>query len=85
MILSSEITYDLCSMVKMTQKILYRPMIRVKKPLELVHTNLVSSVMTTLTGKHYYILFKNDYSSVIKVYGLKLKDQIYNKYIDIKQ
>ena len=74
MILGSEAVCDSCSMVKVTQKVLCRPMTRAKKPLELVHTNLVGSVMTTLTGEHYYILFKNDYNDVVKVYNLKLKN-----------
>ena len=59
-------------------------MTRAKEPLKLVNTDLVSPVATTLTGEHYYILFKNDYNDVIKVYGLKLKDQIYEKYIEYK-
>ena len=71
-------------MVKVTQKVLYKPIIRIKKPLELIHTDLMSSVTTTLTDEHYYILFKNDYSSVVKMYGLKSKDQIYEKYIEYK-
>ena len=83
-ILSSEATCDLCSMMKATQKVLHRPMTRVKKPQELIHTDLVSSVVTTLTDECYYILFKNDYSGVVKVYDLKLKNQIYEKYIEYK-
>ena len=71
-------------MAKATQKVSYRPMIRAKEPLELVHTDLVGSVVTTLTGEHYYILFKDDYSGVVKVYDLKLKDQVYEKYIEYK-
>ena len=71
-------------MIKATQKVLHRLMTRAKKPLELVHTDLVGSVVTTLNGECYYILFKNDYNSVVKVYDLKLKDQIYEKYIKYK-
>ena len=71
-------------MVKATQKVLCRPMTRAKEPLKLIHTDLVGSVATTLTDEHYYILFKDDYSSVVKVYGLKLKDQAYEKYIEYK-
>ena len=41
-------------------------------------------VATTLTDKYYYILFKNDYNDVIKVYNLKSKNQIYKKYIKYK-
>ena len=59
-------------------------MTRAKEPLELVHTDLVSSVATTLISECYYILFKDDYSGVVKVYGLKLKDQAYEKYIEYK-
>ena len=70
--------------MKVTQKVLYRPMIRAKKLLKLVHTNLVGSVVITLINEHYYILFKNDYSGVIKVYSLKLKDQVYDKYVEYK-
>ena len=80
----SEAVCNLCSMVKVTQKVLCRPMTRAKEPLELVHTDLVGSVVITLTGECYYILFKNDYSDVIKVYGLKLKNQVYEKYIEYK-
>ena len=58
----------------MTQKVLYKLMTRAKKPLELIYTNLINSVATTLTDKHYYILFKDNYSSVVKVYNLKSKD-----------
>ena len=83
-ILGSETACDLCSMVKVTQKVLCKSMIRVKKFLELVHTDLVGPVVTTLIDKCYYILFKNDYSGVIKVYSLKLKNQIYEKYIEYK-
>ena len=49
-------------------------MIRAKESLEFIHTDLVGFVVTTLTGEHYYILFKNDYNDVIKVYDLKLKN-----------
>ena len=84
MILNSEVTCNLYSIVKVTQKVLCKPITRAKKPLNLVHTDLVSSVTTTLIDKHYYISFKNDYSSVIKVYDLKLKNQIYEKYIKYK-
>ena len=59
-------------------------MIKVKKPLKLIHTDLVGPVTITLIGECYYILFKNDYSGVVKVYDLKLKDQIYDKYIEYK-
>ena len=59
-------------------------MIKIKESLKLIHTDLVSSVVTILIDEHYYILFKNDYSSVIKMYNLKLKDQIYKKYIKYK-
>ena len=68
----------------MTQKILCKFMIRVKESLKLVYTDLVNPVATTLIDECYYILFKNDYSSVIKVYDLKLKNQIYDKYIKYK-
>ena len=71
-------------MVKATQKVLHKSIIRVKKLLELVHTDLMGSVTITLIGEYYYILFKNDYSSVIKMYNLKLKDQVYEKYIEYK-
>ena len=71
-------------MVKATQKVSHKLIIRVKKLLELIHTDLVSSVATTLTDEHYYILFKNDYSDVVKVYDLKSKDQVYEKYIEYK-
>ena len=84
MISDSEAACDLCFMVKATQKISCRPMTQAKKPLELVHTDLVNSVATTLTDEHYYILFKNDYSGVVKMYDLKLKDQVYDKYIEYK-
>ena len=84
MILGSEAACNLCFMVKVTQKVLCRPMTRAKKSLELVHTDLMSSVVTTLTDECYYILFKNDYNDVIKVYDLKLKDQVYDKYIEYK-
>ena len=70
----TETACNLCSMVKATQKVSHRSMIRVKKPLELIYTDLVNSVIITLTDECYYILFKNDYSSIIKVYSLKLKD-----------
>ena len=84
MILSSKTACDSCSIVKVTQKVLYKPMIRIKEPLELVHTDLVSLVVTILTDEHYYILFKDDYNSVVKMYDLKLKNQIYDKYIEYK-
>ena len=84
MILGSKAVCDLCSMMKVTQKVLCKPIIRVKEPLELVHTDLVDSVAITLTNEHYYILFKNDYSDVVKVYNLKLKNQAYEKYIEYK-
>ena len=84
MISGSEAVCNSCSIAKATQKVLHKPIIRVKKPLELIYTDLVGPVATTLTGEHYYILFKNDYSSVVKVYGLKLKDQAYKKYIEYK-
>ena len=61
-------------MAKAIQKVLHKLIIRAKKPLELVHTDLVGPVTTTLIGECYYILFKDDYSSVVKVYGLKSKD-----------
>ena len=84
MILGSEATCDSCSMVKATQKVSRRPMTRAKEPLELIHTDLVGPVTTTLIGECYYILFKDDYSDVVKVYDLKLKDQTYEKYIEYK-
>ena len=84
MILDSETVCDLCSMVKATQKVSCKSITRVKEPLELVHTDLVGPVVTILTGEHYYILFKDDYSGVVKVYSLKLKDQAYEKYIEYK-
>ena len=84
MISGSEAACDSCFMVKVTQKVLCRFMTRVKEPLELIHTDLVGPVVITLTGEHYYILFKDDYSSVVKVYDLKSKDQIYDKYIEYK-
>ena len=75
---------DLCSIMKVTQKILCKLIIKIKKPLKLIHTDLMSSVVITLIDECYYILFKNDYSSVIKMYDLKLKNQIYEKYIKYK-
>ena len=84
MISDSETTCNLCSMVKATQKVLCRPMTRAKEFLKLIHTDLVNSVATTLINECYYILFKNDYNSVVKVYNLKLKDQVYDKYIEYK-
>ena len=71
-------------MMKATQKVSHKLIIRVKKPLKLIYTDLVSPVTTTLIGECYYILFKNDYSDVIKVYSLKSKDQVYEKYIEYK-
>ena len=44
----------------------------------------MSSVTITLIDEHYYILFKNDYNDIVKVYDLKSKNQIYNKYIEYK-
>ena len=84
MILGSEAACNSCFMVKATQKVLHRLITRVKESLELIHTDLVGPVATTLTDEHYYILFKNDYSGVVKVYGLKSKDQAYEKYIEYK-
>ena len=81
---NSEAVYDLCSIAKATQKVLHRFIIRIKKLLKLIHTDLMSSVMTILTDECYYILFKNDYSDVVKMYDLKLKDQIYDKYVEYK-
>ena len=80
----SETACNSCSMVKATQKVSCKPMIRAKESLELIHTDLVGPVMTTLTGEHYYILFKDDYNDVIKMYDLKSKNQIYDKYIEYK-
>ena len=80
----SETAYNSCFIAKATQKVLHKLMTKVKEPLKFIHTDLVNSVVTTLTDEHYYILFKNDYSSVIKMYNLKLKDQIYEKYIEYK-
>ena len=84
MISGSETAYNLCSMAKAIWKVLCKPITRVKKPLELVHTDLVNSVAIILTDECYYILFKNDYSDVIKMYDLKLKNQVYEKYIEYK-
>ena len=83
-ILNSETACDLCSMMKAIQKVLCRSITRAKKLLELIYTNLVSPVATTLIDEHYYILFKDNYSSVVKMYSLKSKDQIYNKYVKYK-
>ena len=84
MISDSETACNLCSMMKAIQKISHRLIIRVKEPLELIYTDLVSSVTITLIDECYYILFKDDYSSVVKIYNLKLKNQIYEKYIEYK-
>ena len=84
MISDSETACDLCFMMKATQKILHKPIIKVKEPLKLIYTDLVGSVTITLIDECYYILFKNDYSGVVKVYDLKLKDQIYDKYVEYK-
>ena len=84
MILSSKIMCDLCFMIKVTQKVLCKLMTRIKKSLKLVHTDLISSVVITLTDECYYILFKNDYSDVVKIYNLKSKNQVYEKYIEYK-
>ena len=84
MISDSEAVCNSCSMVKTTQKVSHRPMTRAKEPLELIHTDLVNSVVIILIDEHYYILFKNDYSSVVKVYDLKSKNQVYEKYIEYK-
>ena len=84
MIMNSEAACDSCSMIKVTQKISCRPMTRIKKLLKLIYTDLVNLVAITLTGECYYILFKNDYSDVVKMYGLKLKDQVYDKYAEYK-
>ena len=70
--------------MKATQKVSHKFMTRAKKLLKLIHIDLIDFVTTILTDKHYYILFKNDYSSVIKVYNLKSKNQVYNKYIEYK-
>ena len=70
--------------MKATQKVLCKPITRAKKPLKLVHTDLMNPVATTLTNEYYYILFKNDYSGVVKMYDLKSKNQVYEKYIKYK-
>ena len=84
MISDSETVCDSCSMVKATQKISHKSMIKVKKSLKLIHIDLMGFVTIILTDEHYYILFKNDYSGVIKMYNLKSKNQIYEKYIEYK-
>ena len=84
MILSSEAACDSCFMAKVMQKVSHRFITRAKEPLKLIHTDLVSPVATTLTDECYYILFKDNYSDVVKMYGLKLKDQVYDKYIEYK-
>ena len=84
MILNSEAVCNSCSMVKATQKVSYKFIIRIKKPLKLIYINLMGSVVITLIDECYYILFKNNYNSVIKVYNLKLKNQVYEKYIKYK-
>ena len=84
MILDSETACDLCFMVKVTQKVLCKPMIKAKESLKFIHTDLVGFITIILTDECYYILFKNDYSSVIKVYNLKSKNQAYEKYIEYK-
>ena len=54
------------------------------KPLKLIHTDLVRSIASTMNSEQYYILFKNDYSEMLRIFSLKLKDQTYEQYTEYK-
>ena len=82
--LNNIILYDLCSMTKATQKVLQRFMTKVMKPLKFIHIDLISPITLMMISKWYYIVFKNDYNKIFKIYSLKFKDQIYDWYIKFK-
>ena len=75
---------DSCLMMKATQKISWQSMIRITKSLKLIHIDLMKSITSIMNDKQYYILFKNDYSEMLRIFSLKLKDQVYEQYIKYK-
>ena len=59
-------------------------MIKVIKSFKFIHIDLVNFITLIMISKQYYILFKNDYNEILKIYDLKFKDQVYNWYIKFK-
>ena len=75
---------DSCSMMKAIWKISQQFKIRITKSLKLIHIDLMRFIMSTMNSKWYYILFKNDYNKMFRIFSLKLKDQIYEQYTEYK-
>ena len=77
-------SYNSCSITKTIWKVSQKSIIKVTKSLKLIHINLISLITSIMINKQYYILFKNNYNKILKIYDLKFKDQVYDWYIKFK-
>ena len=65
---------EACMEGKQTRQLSHKPAMRVKEPLELVHSDLCGPITpTTFGGTKYYILFIDDYTRITHIYPLKGK------------
>ena len=65
---------DACAQGK-AKKHVSRQTHRAAAALELIHTNVSEPISTMFSGEQYYVIFKNDCTSLKKPYFMKTKDK----------
>ena len=55
---------------------------RAKEILEIVHTDLNGPHPEGIRGEKYFLIFIDDYSKLVRVYLIKSKDEVYDRFIE---
>ncbi len=82
---SPEEICEYCMMSRQQVEISRSPMTRATKLLELLHLDLEDSLpIIWIGGYTYFLLIKDDFSSLTFVYPLKLKSEAHHKLVEFK-
>lgn len=53
-------------------------------PFELVHSDVWTSPVTSISGIKYYVIFLDDYSHYLWVYPLRVKAEVFSKFVHFR-
>lgn len=71
---------EVCQLGKQTKLPFSKSTSFTTRPFQLIHSDLWTSSVPSITGFKYYILFLDDYSHFLWVYPLKRKSDVFNEF-----
>lgn len=70
-----------CQLGKHLKLPFYKSNSHVSKPFELIHSDVWTSPVMSLSGIRYYVLFLDDYSHFVWVYPIRRKSEVFSKFL----